>query len=182
MRCGGIALCSAFKACAVLLATQSLGYLRQWNITRRESGFMVVHAVAFGITMLCFEPLGITTQEVQARTATKEGMEETVIRRATRAFCSLCCYHEGDSSIANGSIIPAVFDTTPVIWAQDLERSKTKLMQYYARAIILAFEPSAPMRFNLLAKKKKLTLLSQNFRRSARLRERYCTVVWARPG
>jgi len=26
-----------------------------------------------------FEPLGITTREVQARTATKEGMEETLL-------------------------------------------------------------------------------------------------------
>ena len=138
-----------FTAALLILATQSLRYLRQWKHNGREVGRFLVRAmpVAFGITMFVFEPLGITTREVQARTATKEGMEEMLLAERPGRHVVFVRYHEGDSSHREWVYNPADIDTAPVIWAQDLGTIENKrLMQYYAGRSFWLFEPYAPMR------------------------------------
>jgi hypothetical protein len=53
-------------------------------------------------------------------------MEETLLAERPGRHVVFVRYHEGDSSHREWVYNPADIDTAPVIWAQDLERPKTK--------------------------------------------------------
>ena len=138
-----------FTAALLILVTQSLRYLRHWKYNGREVGNFLVRAtpVAFGMVMFAFEPLAIATQRVQVKTATKEGLEETLLAQRPGRHVIFVRYREEDTNHREWVYNAADIDSAPVIWAQDLGTTENKrLIQYYTGRSFWLLEPYGAMR------------------------------------
>jgi hypothetical protein len=137
-------------AALFILVVQSLRYLRQWKYHGREVGRFLVRATpaAVAVIMLLMESRGIATYRVQAKTPTKEGMEETLLAQRPGRHVIFVRYREGDTEHREWVYNPADIDAAPVVWAHDLGPNENeRLMHYYAGRSFWRFEPYPPMRF-----------------------------------
>ena len=175
--------CAAPLAAALfILVVQSLRYLRQWTYNGPELGRFLVCAmlVAIAVMILLFELRGITTDRVQAKTPSKEEMEQTLLAERLGWHVIFVRYREGDTEHREWVYNLADIDSAPVIWAHDLgPEENRRLVQYYAGRSFWLFEPYPPMR---LQPYQPTSISGSEFQRSARLRERCCKEAWERRG
>jgi hypothetical protein len=139
-----------FTAALFILVVQSLRYLRQWKYNGREIGRFLVYAMpaAAAVIMLVFESREVAADRVQARTPTKEAMEQTLLTERPGRHLIFVRYHEGDTEHREWVYNLADIDAAPVVWAHDLGQNENqRLMQYYTGRSFWLFEPYQPMRF-----------------------------------
>jgi len=139
-----------FTAALFILVVQSLRYLRHWKYNGREIGRFLVRSmpIAVAVIMLLFESREVATDRVQARTPTKEAMEQILLTERPGRHLIFVRYHEGDTEHREWVYNLADIDAASVVWAHDLGPYENKrLMQYYAGRSSWLFEPYQPMRF-----------------------------------
>jgi hypothetical protein len=139
-----------FTAALFILVVQSLRYLRHWKYNGREIGRFLVRSmpIAVAVIMLLFESREVATDRVQARTPTKEAMEQILLTERPGRHLIFVRYHEGDTEHREWVYNLADIDAASVVWAHDLGPYENKrLMQYYTGRSFWLFEPYQPMRF-----------------------------------
>jgi hypothetical protein len=149
-----------FLAALLILAAQSMRYLRQWKYGGREVGRFLVDAipVAVLLLMIASQAEAIATHrtaadQIQAK-HTQIGQKQSVEQQLLEeypgqhvifvSYAGLPITH--DEWIYN----PANVDDAPVIWALDLGWTENeKLRRYYAGRSFWLFKPAESLNLSL---------------------------------
>jgi hypothetical protein len=141
-----------FLAALLILAAQSLRYLRQWKYDGHEPGRFLVNAMPLAVllVMLASEGEAIARQQtpdqIQAKrapVAQKASIEQELLIRRPGRHVILVNYAGLQSSHEEWIYNPANIDAAPVTWALDLGRTENeKLRRYYAGRSFWLFEPA----------------------------------------
>jgi len=144
-----------FLAALLILAAQSMRYLRQWKYRGRELGRFLVGAIpaAVVIVTIASEAKAIaryqTTDQIQARNAPiaqKESIERGLVKEQPGKHVIFVSYAGLPSSHEEWIYNPAKIEAAPVIWALDLgETENEKLRRYYAGRSFWRFKPAESM-------------------------------------
>jgi hypothetical protein len=140
-----------FAAALLILAAQSMRYLRQWKYDGREVGRFLVSAmpVAVLLVMVASEAKGIATHstmdQVRTKSAQKERVEQGLLEKQPGNHVIFVRY-TGQSPHQEWVYNPADIDAASVIWAQDLGRTENeRLRRYYAGRSFWLFKPDESM-------------------------------------
>jgi hypothetical protein len=141
-------------AALLILAAQSMRYVRQWTYGGREVGRFLVSAmpVAVLIMMVASEARGIATHrtaadQIQTKNSLKENVEQGLLERQPGQHVIFVRY-TGPSPHDEWIYNPADIDAAPVIWARDMGPIENKrLIHYYAGRSFWLFEPEESMAF-----------------------------------
>ena len=141
-----------FTAALLVLAAQSMRYLRQWKYHGREVGRFLVSAmpVAIFLMTIASEAEAIATHrtadQIQARNAQiarKENTEQELLKKQPGQHIILVSYAGLPSPHEEWIYNPANIDAAPVIWALDLGQTENeKLRRYYAGRSFWLFKPA----------------------------------------
>jgi hypothetical protein len=138
-----------FTAALLILAVQSMRYLRQWNYHGREVGRFLVSAmpVAVLVVMVASEAQGIATHrtpdQIQAKDAPKESVEHELRQKQPGHHVIFVRYTGLHSPHQEWIYNPADIDAAPVIWALDLgEIENKRLLRYYAGRSFWLLKPN----------------------------------------
>jgi hypothetical protein len=144
-----------FTAALLILAAQSMRYLRQWNYGGREPGRFLVNAmpVAVLLVMVASEAQAIAThrtadqeQAKNAQVAQKERIEKQLLKKRSGQHVIFVRYAALPSPHEEWIYNPADIDAAPVIWAQDLGHIENeRLRHYYAGRSFWLFKPAESM-------------------------------------
>ena len=141
-----------FAAALLILAAQSMRYLRQWNYKGRETGRFLVTAmpVAVLLVMVASEAQGISTHRptnpLQASNAQKESVEQKLLETRPGQHVIFVRYSGMQSPHEEWVYNPADIDAAPVIWAQDMGKLENeRLLHYYAGRSFWLFKPGESM-------------------------------------
>ena len=128
-----------FAAALLILAAQSMRYLRQWNYHGRKVGRFLVSAMpaAVLVVMVASEAQAIATHrtadQLQAKNAPKESVERELLEKQPGRHVIFVRYTGLHSPHQEWIYNPANIDAAPVIWAQDMGRIENeRLLRYYA--------------------------------------------------
>jgi len=137
-----------FMAALLILAAQSMRYLRQWKQDGREVGCFLVSAmpVAVLLVMVASETEAIVTHrtadQIQARSLQKESAEQELLGRYPGQHVIFVRYAETPGPHQEWINNPADIDAAPVIWALDMGQSENeRLRRYYAGRSFWLFKP-----------------------------------------
>jgi hypothetical protein len=137
-----------FAAAMLILAGQSMRYLRQWKYKEREVGRFLVSAtpVAVLVVMLASEAQAIathqTTDQIQAKNAQKQSAEKKLLEKRPGQHVILVRYTRGRSGHEEWIYNAADIDAAPVIWARDMGPIENdRLLRYYAGRSFWLFKP-----------------------------------------
>jgi len=141
-----------FTAALLVLAAQSMRYLRQWKYHGREVGRFLVSAmpVAVFLVTIASEAEAIATHrtadQIQARNAQiarKENTEQELLKKQPGQHIIFVSYAGLPSPHEEWIYNPANIDAAPVIWVLDLGRTENeKLHRYYAGRSFWLFKPA----------------------------------------
>ena len=141
-----------FAAALLILAAQSMRYLRLWKYKGRETGRFLVTAmpVAVLLVMVASEAQGIATHrptnQVQASNAQKESVEQKLLETRPGQHVIFVRYSGMQSPHEEWVYNPADIDAAPVIWAQDMGKLENeRLLHYYAGRSFWLFKPGESM-------------------------------------
>src|SRR5215475_3545066 len=144
-----------FLAVLLILAAQSLRYLRQWKYQGREVGRLLVNAmpVAVVLLMVTSEAAAIARHQTRdqiesknAQIARKESIERELLKKQPGQHVIFVSYAGLPSPHDEWVYNPANIDAAPVIWALDLgETENEKLRRYYAGRSFWRFKPAESM-------------------------------------
>jgi len=142
-----------FAAALLILAAQSLRYLRQWKYDGREVGRFLVSAmpVAVLVVTVASEAQGIATHQtadqVEARNASKAIAEQKLLEKQPwQRHVIFVRYTEVHSPNRGWIYNPADIDAAPVIWARDMGQIENeRLLRYYAGRSFWLFKPDESM-------------------------------------
>jgi len=141
-----------FAAALLILAAQSMRYLRLWKYKGRETGRFLVTAmpVAVLLVMVASEAQGIATHRptnrVQASNAQKESVEQKLLETRPGQHVIFVRYSGMQSPHEEWVYNPADIDAAPVIWAQDMGKLENeRLLHYYAGRSFWLFKPGESM-------------------------------------
>jgi hypothetical protein len=144
-----------FLAALLILAAQSLRYLRQWKYHGQEVGRFLVNAMpaAVLLVMITSEAEAIarhqTTDQIQsknAQVAQKESIERDLLKNQSGQHVIFVSYAGLPSPHDEWIHNPANIDAAPVIWALDLGQTENeKLRRYYAGRSFWRFKPADSM-------------------------------------
>jgi len=128
-----------FAAALLILAAQSMRYLRQWNYHGRKVGRFLVSAMpaAVLVVMVASEAQVIATHrtadQLQAKNAPKESVEKELLEKQPGHHVIFVRYTGLRSPHQEWIYNPADIDAAPIIWAQDMGRIENeRLLRYYA--------------------------------------------------
>jgi len=140
-------------AALLILAAQSMRYLRQWKYGGREVGRFLVSAmpVAVLLMMVASEARRFAThrtlEQIQTKNSQKENVEQGLLERQPGPHVIFVRY-TGPSPHSEWVYNPADIDSAPVIWAHDLGQIEDqRLIHYYAGRSFWLFEPEESMSF-----------------------------------
>jgi hypothetical protein len=144
-----------FLAALLILAAQSMRYLRQWKYHGREVGRFLVSAipVAVLLVMITSEAEAIATHRTAdqihariAQVAQKESIERELLEKLPGQHVIFVSYTGLPSPHEEWIYNPANIDAARVIWALDLgETENEKLRRYYAGRSFWRFKPAESM-------------------------------------
>ena len=144
-----------FTAALLILVTQSMRYLRQWNYDGRQPGRFLVSAmpVAILLVMVASEAKAIAThrtadqeQAKNAQVAQKQRIEKQLLKKRSGQHVIFVRYAGLPSPHEEWIYNPADIDAAPVIWAQDLGHVENeRLRRYYGRRSFWLFKPAESM-------------------------------------
>ena len=144
-----------FLAVLLILAAQSLRYLRQWKYHGREVGRSLVNAIpaAVLLVMMTFEAQAIarhqTTDQIQSKNtqvAQKDNIERELLKNHSGQHVILVSYAGLPRPHEEWIYNPANIDAAPVIWALDLGQTENeKLRRHYAGRSFWLFKPAELM-------------------------------------
>ena len=141
-----------FAAALLILAAQSMRYLRLWKYKGRETGRFLVTAmpVAVLLVMVASEAQGISTHRptnpLQASNAQKESVEQKLLETRPGQHVIFIRYSGMQSPHEEWVYNPADIDAAPVIWAQDMGKLENeRLLHYYAGRSFWLFKPGESM-------------------------------------
>lgn len=150
-----------FTAALLILAAQSMRYLRQWKYDGRETGetgrFLVnAVPVAVLLVMVASEAQGIamhrTTHQVQsknAQNAQKQSLEQELLQKRPGQHVIFVRYAGLHSPHEEWIYNPADIDAAPVIWALDMGQIENeRLRRYYPGRSFWLFKPAESMSLN----------------------------------
>jgi hypothetical protein len=147
-----------FLAALLILAVQSMRYLRQWTYHGRDVGRFLMNAipVAVFLVTISLEAEAIathqTTDQIQARNAQiaqKENIEQELLKKHPGQHVIFVNYASLPSPHEEWIYNPANVDAAPVIWALDLGQTQNeKLRRYYAGRSFWLFKPAESMNLN----------------------------------
>jgi hypothetical protein len=144
-----------FAAALLILAAQSMRYLRLWKYKGRETGRFLVTAmpVAVLLVMVASEAQGISTHRptnpLQASNAQKESVEQKLLETRPGQHVVFIRYSGMQSPHEEWVYNPADIDAAPVIWAQDMGKLENeRLLHYYAGRSFWLFKPGESMSLN----------------------------------
>ena len=115
-----------FTAALLILAAQSMRYLRQWKYHGREVGRFLVSAmpVAVLVVTVASEAQGIATHrtadQLQAKNAPKESVQQELLQKQPGHHVIFVRYTGLPSPHLEWIYNPADIDGAPVIWALDM--------------------------------------------------------------
>ncbi len=140
-----------FTAALLILAAQSMRYLRQWKYGGQEVGRFLVSAmpVAVLLVMVASQARAIATHRtadlVQAKNSQKESAEQELLERQPGQHVIFVRY-TGPSPHDEWVYNPADLDAAPVIWAHDMGQIENeRLRRYYAGRSFWLFTPDESM-------------------------------------
>lgn len=138
-------------AALLILAAQSMRYLRQWNYRGREIGRFLVNAVPVAVLlmMVASKARAIATHrtpdQVQAKNALKESAEQQLLEMRP-GYHVIFVRYTGPSPHTEWVYNRADIDGSPVIWAQDLGQIENeRLLRYYAGRSFWLFKADESM-------------------------------------
>jgi hypothetical protein len=144
-----------FMAALLILATQSMRYLRQWKYDGRETGRFLVSAmpVAVLLVMVASEAQAIAThrtpdqvQAENAKNAQKQSVEQELLSKGPGQHVIFVRYSGLHSPHEEWIYNPADIDAAPVIWARDMGQVENeRLRRYYAGRSFWLFKPAESM-------------------------------------
>ena len=141
-----------FAAALLILAAQSMRYLRLWKYKGWETGRFLVTAmpVAVLLVMVASEAQGISTHRptnpLQASNAQKESVEQKLLETRPGQHVIFVRYSGMLSPHEEWVYNPADIDAAPVIWAQDMGKLENeRLLHYYAGRSFWLFKPGESM-------------------------------------
>jgi hypothetical protein len=141
-----------FAAALLILAAQSMRYLRLWKYKGRETGRFLVTAmpVAVLLVMVASEAQGISTHRptnpLQASNVQKEAVEQKLLEARLGQHVIFVRYTGMQSPHEEWVYNPADIDAAPVIWAQDMGKLENeRLLHYYAGRSFWLFKPAESM-------------------------------------
>ena len=139
-------------AALLILATQSMRYLRQWKWDGREPGRFLVSAMpaAVLVLMIATEARAIVTHQtvdqLQGKNMLKGSAEQHLLEMRSGRHVIFVRYTSPGPHL-EWVYNPADIDAAPVIWAHDLgEAENERLRRYYAGRSFWLFEPDESMR------------------------------------
>jgi len=138
-----------FTAALLILAAQSMRYLRQWKYHGREVGRFLVSAmpVAVLVVTVASEAQGIATHrtadQLQAKNAPKESVQQELLQKQPGHHVIFVRYTGLPSPHLEWIYNPADIDGAPVIWALDMGQIENKrLLRYYAGRSFWLLKPN----------------------------------------
>ena len=144
-----------FTAALLILATQSMRYLRQWKYDGRETGRFLVNAmpVAVLLVMVASEAQAIATHRTadqvraqNAQIAEKQSLEQELLKKRPGQQVIFVRYAALHSPHEEWIYNPADIDAAPVIWARDMGQIENeRLRRYYAGRSFWLFKPTESM-------------------------------------
>ena len=144
-----------FVAALLILAVQSLRYLRQWKYHGREMGRFLVGAIPVAVlaVMVAFEAEAIgmhqTSEWIKLPSAQKGTVERTLLEKYPGRHV-IFVRNTGTQLPSEAWIYnPADIDAAPVIWAWDLGQAENaRLRAYYPGRLFWLFKPDESMSFS----------------------------------
>ena len=143
-----------FTAAQLILAAQSMRYLRQWTHNGRDLGNFLVRAMAVSVLVVTVASEGRaiathrTVDQVQTKNSSKESAEQALLASRPGRHVIFVRYREADTPHEEWIYNPAEIDAAPVIWARDMGRTENeRLIHYYAGRSFWLFEPEESMTF-----------------------------------
>jgi hypothetical protein len=144
-----------FAAALLILAAQSMQYLRLWKYKGWETGRFLVTAmpVAVLLVMVASEAQGIATHrptnQVQASNAQKGSVEQKLLETRPGQHVIFVRYTGMQSPHEEWVYNPADIDAAPVIWAQDMGKLENeRLLHYNSGRSYWLFKPGESMSLN----------------------------------
>ena len=144
-----------FTAALLILATQSMRYLRQWKYGGRETGRFLVSAMPLAVllVMVASEAQAIAThrtadqvQAQNAQIAEKQSLEQELLKKRPGQQVIFVRYAALHSPHEEWIYNPADIDAAPVIWARDMGQVENeRLRRYYAGRSFWLFKPAESM-------------------------------------
>jgi hypothetical protein len=136
-------------AALLILAAQSMRYLRQWKYHGREVGRFLVSAmpVAVLVVMVASEAQAIATHrtadQLHAKEAPKHSVEQQLLEKQPGRHVIFVRYTGLRSPHQEWIYNPADIDAAPVIWALDLGQIENeRLLRYYAGRSFWLLKPN----------------------------------------
>jgi hypothetical protein len=143
-----------FAAALLILAAQSLRYLRQWTHNGRDSGHFLVRAMAVSVLIVTVasEARAIATHrtvdQIQTKNANKGSAEQALLASRPGHHVIFVRYRQADTAHDEWIYNSADIDAAPVIWARDMGRTENeRLMRYYPGRSFWLFEPEESITF-----------------------------------
>jgi hypothetical protein len=144
-----------FLALLLILAAQSLRYLRQWKYGGRQVGRFLVGAIPAAVVMVTIasEAKAIATHQTtnqvlskNSQVAQKESIERELLKKQPGHHVIFVSYAGLPGPHEEWIYNPANIDAAPVIWALDLGQTENeKLRRYYAGRSFWRFKPTESM-------------------------------------
>jgi hypothetical protein len=144
-----------FMAALLILAAQSIRYLRQWKCGGRETGRFLVSAMPLAVLLVTVasEARAIaahrTADQLQAKNAQvaqKESIEQHLLTKWPGQDVIFVSYAGLPSPHEEWIYNPANIDAAPVIWARDMGQVQNeRLRRYYAGRSFWLFKPAESM-------------------------------------
>lgn len=138
-----------FTAALLLLAVQSIRYLRQWKFNGQEMGRFLVNAIPAAALLLVVTSRveGIAKRETsdipQLKNTRKTAIEQELLKQRPGQHVILVSHTATTDQDEGWVYNPADIDAAPVIWAQDLGDSENeRIRRYYAGRSFWLFKPS----------------------------------------
>ncbi len=144
---------AAFLTALLLLATQSMRYLRVWKVNGQEIGQFLVNAIpATALLLLLMSrgegvATGRTGDNFRSSNVAKGDIEQELLSQRPGRHVILVRHtatmiHQNEGWVYN----PADIDAAPVIWAQDLgEPANEQIRRYYPDRSFWLFRPNESM-------------------------------------
>jgi hypothetical protein len=139
-------------AALLILAAQSMRYLRQWRYHGREVGQFLLRAMVTAglVLMVAFQGRAVarhqTADQMQGANTLKETVEKQLLARHLGHHVIFVRY-TGPSPHLEWVYNPADIDAAEVIWAQDLGPVENeRLQRYYPRRSFWLFSPQESMK------------------------------------
>jgi hypothetical protein len=150
-----------FTAALLILAAQSMRYLRHWKYHGREVGRSLVSlmVVAVLVLMVASQARAIATHRTADQTQGKNTLKETAEKQLLAMHPGrhvIFVRYTGPSPYLEWVYNPADIDAAPVIWAQDRgPDDNERLRRYYAGRSFWLFEPHESMKVTPYASYRK---------------------------